>query len=61
MGILIIFILISVGSSAMAARYAQKKGRDYWDIFFISLMITPLFLLVSDVKLSDIKKSVFSK
>jgi hypothetical protein len=61
MEIVVAFILISVISSVLAARYAQKKGRDFWTIFFISLTITPLFLLASHVVPFKIKKSILFK
>lgn len=41
--LLVIYLLLSI----MVANWAAKRGRDFWTIFFISIAISPLMVIVS--------------
>jgi predicted membrane channel-forming protein YqfA (hemolysin III family) len=44
---MIAFLVIYVMISLSVASWAQSKGRDFWTVFFISIAISPLFIIVS--------------
>ncbi len=42
-GFMVLYLMLSV----LAAKWAAERGRDFWTVFFISIVITPLAVIGS--------------
>jgi hypothetical protein len=60
--LMLLYVLVVLLLSNLAAQWAHKRLRkNYWEVFVISLFITPLFLIGPYYRYYRTRKSAFSK
>jgi len=60
--LMLLYLLVVLLLSNLAAQWAHKcLGKNYWNTFVISVIITPLFLIAPYYKYVKARRSVFSK
>lgn len=60
--LVLLYVLVVLLLSNLAAQWAHKRlGKNYWNVFVISVFITPLFLIGPYFKYQRIRRSAFSK
>ena len=60
--LMLLYVLVVLLLSNLAAQWAHKHLRkNFWEVFVISVLITPLFLIGPYYKYARTRRSAFSK